>query len=189
MTDHIGNLAAGIVAVAAFAWAGATAADGYKGSPFSAEAWFGSEGALELRYRLYVGTGGYRLESVNPAEGPDIIVAQFATPQFVYIDLDTGTVNFLPMGDKDWGRFHGIACADFEYRKKLGAAEIAGRATEVWQCIASTRYMPDTKIWWDTALRYQVRADERGYITELRGINIKAGEPDATLFDAPAARN
>lgn len=187
MTDNIGRLAAGIVAVAAFAWAAAAAAEGYKGYPFSAEAWFGSEGALELRYRLYVGAGGYRLESVKPVDGPDIIIAQFAVPQLVYIDLDTGTVNFLPMGDGDWGRFHGIACADFEYRKKLGAAEIAGRATEVWQCIASTRYVPDTRIWWDPALQYQVRSDERGYITELRG--IKPGEPAATLFDAAAARN
>lgn len=75
--------------------------------------------ALELRYKLYVGAMGYRLEAVRPLEGPDIIIAQFAVPQFVYVDLDTGSVNFLPMGENDWGRFHGIACADFEYRKNL----------------------------------------------------------------------
>lgn len=173
--------------VAALAWPGTAAADGYKGVPFSAEAWFGPEGAMVLRYKLYVGAKGYRLEAEKPVEGPDIIIAQFAVPQFVYIDLDTGTVNLLPMGENDWGRFHGVACAEFEYRKNLGAAEVGGRATEVWQCIGSTRYMPDTKIWWDPALRYQTRSDEQGYITELR--NIRPGEPDAALFDAPAAPN
>lgn len=185
--DRVGSWAAGIVAVAVLAWAGVAMADGYRGVPFSAEAWFGTEGALELRYRLYVGAGGYRLESIKPAEGPDIIIAQFGESRFVYVDLNTGAVNFLPMGENDWGRFHGIACADFEYRKRLGDAELAGRAAEVWQCIGSTRYMPDTKIWWDPALRYQVRSDEEGYVTELR--NINPGEPDATLFQTPAARN
>lgn len=183
----IGRLAAGLLAAAALAGTGTAAAEGYRGVPFSAEAWFGTPDALELRYRLYVGAGGYRLESVSLVNGPDIIIAQFTAPQFIYIDLDNGSVSFLPMGEDDWGRFHGIACADFEYRKDLGAAEIAGRATEVWQCIGSKRYMPDTQIWWDPALRYQLRSDEQGYITELR--NIKPGEPDAALFDAPAARN
>lgn len=188
MKDLTRTLAAWVVALmAAGAWAGTATADGYKGAPFSAEAWFGPDGALEPRYKLYVGARGYRLEAVKPIEGPDIIIAQFAISQFVYIDLNTGSVNFLPMGENDWGRFHGIACADFEYRKKLGAAEVGGRATEVWQCIGSTRYMQDTKIWWDPALRYQVRSDEQGYITELR--NIRPGEPDAALFDAPVARN
>jgi hypothetical protein len=182
------TLASWIVAVmAACAWTGPAVADGYRGAPFSAEAWFGSDGALELRYKLYVGAKGYRLEAVKPVEGPDIIIAQFAVPQFVYIDLNTGSVNLLPMGENDWGRYHGIACADFEYRKKLGAAEVGGKATEVWQCIGSTRYLPDSKIWWDPALRYQVRSDEQGYITELR--NIKPGEPDAALFDVPPAPN
>lgn len=176
-----------VAAVATCVWTGTARADGYVGVPFSAEAWFGTDGALELRYKIYVGGSGYRLEAVKPINGPDIIIAQFSVPQFVYIDLDTGSVNFLPMGEGDWGRFHGIACADFEYRKKLGNEDIAGRSTEVWQCIGSTRYMPDTKIWWDPALRYQVRSDEQGYITELR--NINPGEPDASLFDAPAARN
>lgn len=184
---RIARSAAGIVAAATLAWTGPAAADGYRGVPFSAEAWFGTPDALKLRYRLYVGAGGYRLESVRPADGPDIIIAQFNIPQFIYIDLDTGSVNFLPMGEDDWGRFHGIACADFEYRKKLGDSEAAGRATEVWQSIGSTRYMQDTEIHWDPALRYQVRSDEQGYITQLR--NIKPGEPDTALFDAQAARN
>ena len=188
MKNTVRTLAAWAAAVtAACIWTGTAGANEYRGAPFSAEAWFGPDGALELRYKLYVGARGYRLEAVKPVEGPDIIVAQFAVPQFVYIDLDTGSVNFLPMGESDWGRFHGVACADFEYRKKLGDTEFAGRAAEVWQCIGSTRYMPDTKIWWDPALRYQVRSDEQGYITELR--DIKPGEPDATLFETPAARN
>ncbi len=188
MASKFRRSAAGIVAVAtSFAWGGVAGADGYRGAPFSAEAWFGTQDALELRYRLYVGVGGYRLESVRSVEGPDIVIAQFAVPQFIYIDLDTGSVNFLPMGENDWGRFHGIACADFEYRKELGAAEVAGRAAQAWQCIGSTQYMPDTKIWWDPALRYQVRSDEQGYITELR--NIRPGKPDAALFETPAAQN
>lgn len=119
MVKHLARTLAAwvIAATAAFAWAGTAGADGYRGAPFSAEAWFGPDGALELRYKLYVGAKGYRLEAVRPIEGPDIIIAQFAVPQFVYIDLNTGSVNFLPMGENDWGRFHGIACADFEYRK------------------------------------------------------------------------
>ena len=176
-----------VAAMAAVAWPGAAGADGYIGVPFSAEAWFGPEGALKLRYKLYVGRDGYRLEAVKPINGPDIIIAQFTVPQFVYIDLNTGSVNFLPMGEGDWGRFHGIACADFEYRKKLGDEEIGGRLTEVWQCIGSTRYMADTKIWWDPALRYQVRSDEQGYVTELR--SIIPGEPPAALFEVPGTRN
>jgi len=167
--------------------AGPAAADGYKGAPFSAEAWFGTEDAMEPRYRLFVGATGYRLESIKPVEGPDVIIAQFAVPQFVYIDLDTGAVNLLPMGEDDWGRFHGIACADFEYRKSLGAGKVGDRATEIWQCLGSTRYAPDTKIWWDPALRYQIRSDEQGYITELR--NIQPGDPDPTLFQSPPAAN
>lgn len=173
--------------MAACAWVGTADADGFRGAPFSADAWFGPDGALELRYKIYIGANGYRLEAVEPIEGPDVIIAQFAVPQFVYIDLNTGSVNFLPMGESDWGRFHGIACADFEYRKKLGAATLEGRATEIWQCIGSTRFMADTTIWWDPALGYQVRSDEQGYITELR--NIKQGEPDAALFEIPAAPN
>ncbi len=188
MKNTVRTLAAWVVAVtAACTWTETAGADGYRGTPFSAEAWFGPGGALELRYKLYVGARGYRLEAVRPLEGPDIIIAQFDVPQFVYIDIDTGSVNFLPMGENDWGRFHGVACADFEYRKKLGAAEVGGKATEVWQCIGSTRYMPDSKIWWDPALRYQVRSDEQGYITELR--SIEPGEPAAELFDTPSARN
>ena len=188
MKNTVRTLVAWTVAVtAACTWAGTAGADGYRGTPFSAEAWFGPDGALELRYKLYVGAKGYRLEAVRPLEGPDIIIAQFTVPQFVYVDLNTGSVNFLPMGENDWGRFHGIACADFEYRKKLGAAEVEGRTTEVWQCIGSKRFMPDTRIWWDPALGYQVRSDEQGYITELR--NIKPGEPAAGLFDTPSARN
>lgn len=181
-------LAAWVVALtAAVAWAGPAVADGYKGAPFSAEAWVGSDEALELGYKFYVGSAGYRLETIKPVEGPDIIIAQFAARQSIYIDLNTGSVNFLPIGENDWGRFHGIACADFEYRKKLGAEKLGGRDTEVWQCISSTRYAQDTKIWWDPALRYQVRSDEQGYVTELR--NIMPGEPDPALFDLPAARN
>lgn len=155
-------------------------ADGYRGTPFSAEAWFGTEDGLALRYKLYVGTAGYRLEAVQPVAGPDIVIAQFDVAQFLYIDVDTGSVSYLPMGENDWGRFHGIACADFEYRKRLGDGEVDGRPAEVWQCIGSTRFMPDSKIWWDPALRYQVRSDEDGYITELR--NIKLGEPDVRVF-------
>lgn len=162
-------------------------ADGYRGAPFTAETWFGTEESMQLRYRIYVGEKGYRLESVKRAEGPDIIIAQFEVPQFVYIDLDTGTVNFQPIGDEDWGRFHGIACADFEYRKRLGDGEVSGRNAEVWKCIGSKRYRSDTRIWWDPSLRYQIRSDEQGYITEVR--NIEEGEPDPSLFDVPAAAN
>ena len=187
MRNFFRVLACWIVAVLTAAWAGPAAADGYRGAPFTAEAWFGSDAALELRYKLYVGAKGYRLEAIKPLEGPDIIIAQFAVSQFVYIDLNTGSVNLLPMGETDWGRFHGVACADFEYRKNLGAGTVGERAAEVWHCIGSTRYMPDTKIWWDPALRYQIRSDEQGYITELR--NIRLGEPGAALFDAPTTPN
>jgi hypothetical protein len=178
------GIAAGIVTVAiAICCSGTAVADGYRGTPFSAEAWFGTEQTLELRYRVYVGSTGYRMEAVRPVQGPDIIIAQFAVPQFIYVDTDTGAVNFLPMGDDDWGRFHGIACADFEYRKPLGNGEVDNRPTEIWQCLGSTRYAPDAKIWWDPELRYQIRSDEQGYITELR--NIVPGEPNSDLFLAP----
>lgn len=188
MTKKLVLLAAGILMVSAAYFAvGPAAADGYRGAPFAAEAWFGTEQTLELRYKLYVGTAGYRLEAVRPIQGPDIVIAQFAAAQFVYVDVDTGAVNFLSMGEDDWARFHGIACADFEYRKRLGDGEVAGRPAEIWQCIASTRYMPDMKIWWDPALRYQIRSDEQGYITELR--NIVPGEPDPALFQVPRAAN
>lgn len=170
-----------------FAGPGIAGADGYSGRPFSAEAWFGTDGAMEFRYRLFVGERGYRLESLKPVEGPDVVIAQFATAQFVYVDKDTGAVNFLPMGEDDWGRFHGIACADFEYRKRLGDGEVQGRAAEIWQCIGGRRQQPDMKIWWDPALRYQIRSDEQGYITELRG--IEPGEPDPALFATPPTGN
>ncbi len=121
MAGKLFGFAAGfLVMVATISLGGAASADGYRGQPFSAEAWFATEETLELRYRLYVGSVGYRLEAISPIQGPDIIIAQFAVPQFIYVDTDTGSVNFLPMGDDDWGRFHGIACADFEYRKSLG---------------------------------------------------------------------
>lgn len=181
-------LAASIVSLSAFSLPAAPAlADGYMGAPFSADAWFGTEGAMELRYRMYVGSMGYRLESVNPSDGPDIIIAQFSVPQFVYVDTDTGSLNFFPMGEDDWGRFHGVACADFEYRKRLGEGEQEGRKTEVWQCLGGAQGRPDMKIWWDPALKYQVRADEQGYITELR--NVRPGEPNPALFQTPAASN
>ena len=184
MAGKLFGFAAGLLSiVATLSLGGAAAADGYRGQPFSAEAWFGTEDTLELRYRLYVGSVGYRLEAISPIQGPDIIIAQFAVPQFIYVDIDTGSVNFLPMGDDDWGRFHGIACADFEYRKPLGNGEAGGRPAEIWQCLGSTRYAPDTKIWWDPELRYQIRSDEQGYITELR--NIVPGEPNPDLFLAP----
>lgn len=188
MADRLGGLTAAFVLAAGLLMcSGSSLADGYRGAPFSAEVWFGTDNAMELRYRMHVGSTGYRLESLKPVDGPDVIIAQFGVPQFVYIDRDTGAVNLLPMGDDDWGRFHGVACADFEYRRKLGTDEVSGRPVEVWQCLASKRYAPDTKIWWDTALRYQVRSDEQGYIKELRA--IKPGEPDPSLFEAPAANN
>ena len=189
MADKVARPWAGkiIVLLAALVWPGLASADGYRGQPFSAEAWFGTEETLELRYRLSVGTTGYRLETVRPVQGPDIIIAQFAVPQFIYIDLDNGSVNFLPMGDDDWGRFHGVACADFEYRRRLGDGDVAGRPAEIWQCIGSTRFKPDTKIWWDPVLGYEIRSDEQGYITELR--NIVPGEPDAALFQPPGTGN
>jgi hypothetical protein len=188
VANRLGRLAAALFLTAAILIPAKSAmADGYRGASFSADVWFGTEGSMKLRYRMYVGTTGYRLEAIKPVDGPDIIIAQFAVPQFVYIDRDTGAVNLLPMGDDDWGRFHGVACADFEYRKKLGTEEVSGRQAEVWQCIASKRYAPDTKIWWDPALRFQIRSDEQGYIKELRA--IKPGEPDRSLFETPAAHN
>ena len=184
MISNFARSVAAAIAVTALLWAETAGAEGYRGAPFSAETWFGTEDALELRYNLYIGKHGYRLESINPVEGPDIIIAQFTVPRFVYIDVNTGAVNFLPMGENDWGRFSGIACADFEYRQQLGTAELSGRAVEIWQCIGSKRYKPDTRIWWDPVLLYQVRSDEEGYITELR--NIRPGNPDAALFEIPA---
>lgn len=186
MAGRFYRYVAGILTMGAAVCVGAVAAaDGYHGQPFSAEAWFGTEQTLEFRYKLYVGSSGYRLEAINPIQGPDIIIAQFAVPQFIYVDRDTGAVNFLPMGEDDWGRFHGVACADFQYRKPIGNGEVAGRPAEIWECIGSTRYAPDTRIWWDPELRYQIRSDEQGYITELR--NIVPGEPNPDLFLAPGS--
>lgn len=188
MVNRLGRLATAFALAAAILIPAKYAmADGYRGAPFSADVWFGTEDSMQLRYRMHVGKAGYRLEAIKPVDGPDIIIAQFGVPQFVYIDRDTGAVNLLPMGEDDWGRFHGVACADFEYRKRLGTEEVSGRKTEVWQCIASRRYAPDTKIWWDPALHFQIRSDEQGYIKELRA--IKPGEPDQALFETPAANN
>lgn len=188
MAKKLARILVGGVAVwVACLWAEQAEAGEYRGTPFSAEAWDGTDQTLELRYKLYVGSAGYRLEATRSVQGPDIIIAQFAAAQFIYVDIDTGAVNFLPMGEDDWGRFHGIACADFEYRKRIGDGDVAGRPTEIWQCIGSRRYKPDTKIWWDSSLGYQIRSDELGYITELR--NIVTGEPDPALFQPPGTDN
>lgn len=159
------------------------AAGEYAGASFTAESHVGYDGALSYRYRVSLGRAGYRLEAVSPVEGPDVILARFAEEIFVYIDRDSGAVNSFAMGDADWARFSGVPCADYAGRELLAREPVAGRPTEKWRCIGSPRYAPDATVWWDPALKFQLRVEEDGFVTEFR--NIRLGEPDPLLFALP----